>query len=123
MINFNQQKHFCLLGYISRLAEGLFSAYLGPEVGRAEKAGQRVADEHQLVRRHDETLPSGDEDARRLVALNAAEEHVDGVGQAGEVSEALRGVKGKQLRILQGERHREGGLVQLYEERWKKKYL
>ena len=102
---------------------GLSSTHLGPEVSRAEKAGQRVPDEHQLVRRHDETLPSGDENARRLVALNAAEEHVDGVGQAGEVSEALRGVKGKQLRILQGEGHREGGLVQLCEERCKKRCL
>ena len=55
--------------------------------------------------RHDETLPSGDEDARRLVPLHAAEEHVDGVCQAGEVSEALRRVEGQQLRVLQGEGH------------------
>lgn len=84
-----------------------FFAYLGPEVGRGEKAGERVPDEHELVRRHDETLPSGDEDAGRLVPLDAAEEHVDGVCQAGQVSEALRGVKRQQLRVFQGERHRE----------------
>lgn len=82
---------------------GVFSPHLGPEVGRCEKAGERVPDEHQLVRRHDETLSPGDEDARRLVPLHAAEEHVDGVRQAGEVSEALRRVEGQQLRVLQGE--------------------
>lgn len=95
-----------------------FSAYLGPEVCRGEKAGERVPNEHQLVCRHNETLPSGDEDAGRLVPLHAAEEHVDGIRQAGEVSEALRGVKGQQLRVLQGEGHREsGGWGQLCEEK------
>lgn len=85
------------------------SRHLGPQVSRGKKAGQRVPDEHQLVRRHDETLAPGHEDARRLVALHAAEEHVDGVRQAGEVSEALRRVKGQQLRVLQREGHRQGG--------------
>lgn len=84
----------------------VFSTCLGPEVGRAEKAGERVPNKHQLVRRHNETLSSGDEDAGRLVPLHAAEEHIDGVCQAGEVSEALGGVKGQQLRVLQGEGHR-----------------
>lgn len=83
------------------------SPYLGPEVGGGEEAGERVPDKHQLVRRHDEALPPGDEDARRLVALHAAEEHVYGVRQAGEVSETLGRVKGQQLRVLQGEGQRE----------------
>lgn len=64
--------------------------HLGPQVSGGKKAGQRVTDEHQLVRRDDKTLAPGHEDARRLVSLYAAEEHVDGVRQAGEVSEALR---------------------------------
>lgn len=96
----------------------LFSTYLGPEVGRGEKAGERVPNKHQFVRCHNETLSSGDKDAGRLVPLHAAEEHVDGVCQAGEVSEALRGVKGQQLRVLQGERHRKTrGRGQLSRER------
>lgn len=95
-----------------------FSTYLGPEVGRGEKAGERVPNKHQLVCRHNETLSSGDEDAGRLVPLHAAEQHIDGVCQAGEVSEALRGVKGQQLRVLQGEGHRKSrGWGQLYKER------
>lgn len=103
----------------TQCAQG-FSTYLGPQVSRGKKAGQRVPNEHQLVCRNNETLPSGDEDARRLVPLHAAEEHIDGVCQAREVSEALRGVKGQQLRVLQGEGHREsGGWGHLYEERWK----
>lgn len=84
-----------------------YSVYLGPQVGRGKKAGQRVPDEHQLVRRHNETLASGHEDAWRLVALNAAEEHIDGIRQAREVSEALRRVEGQQLGVLQREGHRE----------------
>lgn len=81
----------------------VFSAYFGPQVSRGEKTGQRVPDEHQLVCRHNETLPSGDEDARRLVPLHAAEEHINGICQAREVCKALRGVKGQQFRVLQGE--------------------
>lgn len=84
-----------------------FLRYLCPEVGRSEKAGERVPDKHQFVRRHDEALPSGNEDAGRLVPLHAAEEQVDGVRQAGEVGKALGGVKGQQLRVLQGEGHRQ----------------
>lgn len=57
------------------------------------------------MRRHDEALPPGHEDAGRLVALHAAVQHVDGVRQAGQVSQALGGVEGQQLRVLQGEGH------------------
>lgn len=77
--------------------------HLGPQVGRGQEAGQRVPDEDQLVRRHDEALPSGHEDAGRLVALHAAVQHVDGVCQAGQVSQALGRVEGQQLRVLQGQ--------------------
>lgn len=59
------------------------------------------------MRGHDEALPPSDEDARRLVPLHAAVERVDGVCEAGEVGEALGGVEGQQLRVLQGERHRQ----------------
>lgn len=88
-----------------------FSTYFGPEVSRREKTGERVPDEYQLVRSYNEALSSGDEDSRRLVSLHAAEEHIDGIRQAGEVGEALRGVEGEQLWILQGEGHwqRRGG--------------
>lgn len=88
-----------------------FSTYFGPEVSRREKTGERVPDEYQLVRSYNEALSSGDEDSRRLVSLHAAEEHIHGVRQAGEVGEALRGVEGEQLRVLQGEGHwqRRGG--------------
>lgn len=59
--------------------------------------------------RHNETLSSGHKDAWRLVALHAAEQHVNGVSQAGEVGQALRGVEGEQLRVLQGKGHRQRG--------------
>lgn len=54
---------------------------------------------------HDEALPSGDKDARRLVRLNAGKKYFDGVRQAGEVRETLSGVKGQDLRVLQREGH------------------
>lgn len=97
------------------------STHLSPEVGGAEEAGERVADEDQLVRRHDEALAPGHEDAGRLVALHAAEEHVDGVGQAGEVGQALGRVEGEQLRVLQRQGHGQSrGLGHLGEERRKR---
>jgi len=52
---------------------GVLSTHLGPDAGGGEKAGERVPNEHQFVCRHDETLSPGYEDARRLVALHAAE--------------------------------------------------
>ena len=88
--------------------------HLGPEVGRGEEAGQSVPYEHQLVGGHDEALSPGNEDARRLVALHTAVQHVDGIREAGQVRQTLRGVEGQQLRVLQGERHRHGrGRAQL----------
>lgn len=56
--------------------------------------------------RHDETLSPGDEDPRRLVPLNAAEQGVDGVSQAGEVRQALGRVEREKLGVL--ERQRDG---------------
>lgn len=56
--------------------------HLGPQVRRGKKAGQRVPDEHQLVCSDNETLAPSNEDARRLVALHTAEQHIDGVRQA-----------------------------------------
>lgn len=41
------------------------------------------------MRRHNEILPPGNKDPRRLVPLNATEQGVDGVRQAGEVRQAL----------------------------------
>lgn len=90
--------------------------HLGPEVSGGEEAGQRVPNKHQFVRRYNEALSSGHEDAGRLVPLHAAEEQVDGVRQAGEVGEALGRVEGQQLRVLQGEGHRQRrGRGQLHE--------
>lgn len=112
-----EKKHFV---YFIRLRKIRFAAKtnLGPEVSRGEKAGERITNKHQFVCCHNETLSSGDKDAGRLVPLHAAEQHVDGVCQAGEVGEALRGVKGQQLRVLQGERHRQRrGWCQLFNKR------
>lgn len=81
-------------------------AHLCPEVSGAEKTSKRVPDENKLMRRHNETLPSGNKDPRRLVPLHATEQGVDGVSQAGEVRQALGRVEGQQLGVL--ERQREG---------------
>lgn len=64
-------------------------SYLGPEVSGAEESNKRVPNKHELVRRHNETLPPGHKNPWRLVSLNATEKGVDGVGQGGEVSQAL----------------------------------
>lgn len=63
--------------------------HLCPEVSGAEETSKRVSDKNKLVRRHNQTLSSGNKDPRRLVPLHATEQGVDGISQAGEMRQAL----------------------------------